>query len=183
MSLVPLLPIFHEFNRKYFQSSLAHKGQPIVQLRWSDGRLKSTAGFYRKKTYGINRKQFCEIVLSKPVLMLLPLHAVESTLCHEMIHAWVDLVLKVREGHGPNFYARMKEINSLQDRFEVTVKHCFPIPKKLPKWWGVCPSCGLRFPYKRIVRGAACRSCCDIHFDGQWNANYLLNYESVLIEK
>ena len=53
-----------------------------------------------------------EIVLSRPLLENLPTSAIESTLCHEMIHAWIDLILKIHEGHGPNFKARRAIINS-----------------------------------------------------------------------
>ena len=65
--------------------------QPLVAIRWSDGRLRKTAGFYRRGL-GAPHKQGCEIVLSKPLLGKLPQSATESTLCHEMIHAWIDLV-------------------------------------------------------------------------------------------
>ncbi|KGG14545.1 MULTISPECIES: SprT family zinc-dependent metalloprotease [unclassified Prochlorococcus] len=178
MALIPLLPIFHRFNREYFDGSLVKGLKPLVSVRWSDGRLRNTAGFYRhgRKSRG---NRVCEIVLSSPILENLPSSAVESTLCHEMIHAWIDLVLKVSEGHGPNFYARMKEINSAQNKFQISVRHQFPVPVKLPKWWGICPSCGLRSPYKRLVRGLACKHCCDALYDGRWNSNCVLIYEPV----
>jgi len=176
MPLVPLLPLFHSFNREHFDGKLAFGLEPILSLRWSDGRLRKTAGFYRRgpKVAGPHG---CEIVLSTPLLKHLPPAALESTLCHEMIHAWVDLVLKVKEGHGPNFHARMAEINSAQNNFEISVCHKFPVPKSSPRWWAVCPSCGLRFPYQRLVRGAACRNCCDMHYGGSWHASCLLTYE------
>ena len=120
MPLIPLLPIFHRLNRQYFDGLLVKDFKPIVSVRWSDGRLRNTAGLYRhgKKSNG---KRICEIVLSSPILENLPQSAVESTLCHEMIHAWIDLVLKVKEGHGPNFCARMKAINTSQNQFQVSI--------------------------------------------------------------
>ena len=158
MTLVPLLPIFHDFNRKYFNRTLTIASQPKVSVRWSDGRLRKTAGFYRRRTNLLGQSS-AEIVLSRPVLEYLPHSATESTLCHEMIHAWIDLVLGLKEGHGPHFHARMDMINSCQDSFQVTVRHKFPLPKVRPKWWAVCSSCGKRFPYRRRMSGAACRKC------------------------
>ena len=176
MPLVPLLPIFHKFNQKYFDGLLVKDSKPLVSVRWSDGRLTHTAGFYQRgpKVLASNG---CEIVLSRPVLVNLPLSAIESTLCHEMIHAWIDLVLRVREAHGLNFRSRMELINSLQNEFHISVRHNFPIPKKSPKWIATCPSCGLSFPYKRLVRNAACKNCCDMFHGGSWDLSCILTYE------
>jgi len=150
--------------------------KPMVSVRWSDGRMRNTAGFYRHG-HKLGGQKVCEIVLSSPVLGNLPRSAIESTLCHEMIHAWIDLVLKVSEGHGPNFYARMNTINSLQSHFQVTVRHKFPIAVKPPKWLAICPSCGLCSPYKRRVKGVACKRCCDTFHDGKWHASCVLTYK------
>ncbi len=176
MTLVPLLPIFHDLNRTHFDESLTRAAQPIVSVRWSDGRLRKTAGFYRRHTSLLGHSR-AEIVLSRPLLQKLPHTATESTLCHEMIHAWVDLVLNSREAHGPCFQARMKLINAAQNRFKVSIFHQFPVPVQTPKWWAVCSSCGLRFPYKRRVNGAACRQCCNTYHGGNWNGSCLLTYE------
>ena len=176
MSLIPVLPLFIKLNREYFQNSLFDKGVPRVSVHWSDGRMRTTAGMYRRKTnlFGVKAG---EIILSKPVLENLPEKALISTLCHEMIHAWIDLVLKVEEAHGPNFYKRMQEINSSQTDFQVTVRHSFPISRNNPKWLATCPSCKKCFRYRRIVKGAACRSCCNNFLGGQWDEKYLLVYE------
>ena len=181
MPLVPLLPIFHKFNRKFFDNSLVKESEPIVSIRWSDGRLRNTAGFYHRGPK-VESKNGCEIVLSRPVLVNLPHTAIESTLCHEMIHAWIDLVLGLQEGHGPNFRARMDAINSSQSRFQVSIRHRFPVPTKSPKWLAICPLCGKRSFYKRLVRGAACKYCCDTFHGGKWHASCLLSYKSVLKE-
>ena len=95
-----------------------------------------------------------------------------------MIHAWVDLVLRRRESHGPHFRAFMAEINAQQDRFQVSVRHRFPVPAKPPRWWAVCPQCHQRSPYKRRVRNAACRRCCEQHHGGHWHASCVLVYEA-----
>ncbi len=177
MPLVPLLPLFHSLNREHFDGKLIRGSKPIVSIRWSDGRLRKTAGFYRRRSCpGVKTR--AEIVLSKPLLEHLPLVAIESTLCHEMIHAWVDLVLCVQEAHGFNFHKRMDAINSSQKRFHISVLHKFPVVKKPPKWVAICPSCGLRFSYQRRVPGAACRQCCNIYHGGSWNSNCLLTYIS-----
>ena len=181
MSVIPLLPLFHKFNRLFFDGSLVTDNIPIVNIRWSDNRLKTTAGFYKRGPRVLG-EQGCEIVLSKPVLQNLPHKAIESTLCHEMIHAWIDLVLKVQEAHGANFHARMNVINASQNAFQITVRHNFPLPNKPPKWLASCPICGLSVSYKRLVRGAACKRCCDSLYAGKWNSNCLLTYEPLLKE-
>ncbi len=178
---MPLLPLFHCLNRQHFDGDLVRGTRPLVSVRWSDGRLRKTAGFYRRSSHVVG-KQGSEIVLSKPVLEHLPQAAIESTLCHEMIHAWIDLVLKLSEGHGPNFFSRMDTINSSQDKFQVSVRHNFPVPPSSPKWRAICPSCGRTFPYKRRVRGAACRQCCNTHHGGFWHASCLLDYEPASME-
>mgnify|MGYP001257111302 CR=1 FL=1 len=176
MPLKPLLPLFHGFNRQFFNSSLTKGLKPLVSLRWSDGRLRKTAGFYRRIKSGFFSIH-SEIVLSKPVLESLPSSAIESTLCHEMIHAWIDLVLRLDEGHGPNFQKMMNLINASQNRFQVSIRHNFPVPSVIPKWWAICPSCSIRYPYQRMVPGAACKRCCQIHHNGLWNISCLLKYE------
>ena len=102
--MLPLLPLFHRLNREHFDGSLVSRSAdlPLVALRWSDGRMSRTAGCYRRGP-GVAGDRGCEIVLSRPVLEPLPRAATESTLCHEMIHAWVDLVQRRRESHGPLF--------------------------------------------------------------------------------
>ena len=181
MSRVPLLPLFHRLNREYFDSSLTSGLNPIVSLRWSDGRLRKTAGFYRRRLSFLGFSS-SEIVLSAPVLENLPSHAVESTLCHEMIHAWIDLVLGLKESHGFNFHKRMNEINASQQIFRITISHSFPVPIASPRWLAVCPKCGLSSAYKRRVSGIACKSCCDSHYGGNWNKNCLLTFQPFLKE-
>ena len=178
MPLVPLLPLFHRFNRAYFDETLTIASKPLLTVRWSDGRLRKTAGLYRRRSnlLGVFAS---EIVLSRPLLELLPQEAIESTLCHEMIHAWIDLVLKIPEGHGQNFHARMRKINSAQNKFQVTVRHRFPVPIKPAKWSAVCPICGQRSKYYRKVTGVACRRCCNQHYEGKWHPSCLLVFEPV----
>ena len=85
MPVIPLLPSFHKFNSQYFENSLTVNNYPLVKVRWSDNRLKTTAGFYKR--IRINGLVDSEIILSKPILSKLSTSEANSTLCHEMIHA------------------------------------------------------------------------------------------------
>ena len=175
--LQPLLPLFHRLNREHFGGALTLEGQPLSSVRWSDGRMSRTAGYY-KRGPGVGHGRGSEIVLSRPLLEPLPQEAIESTLCHEMIHAWVDLILQRRESHGPLFRARMAMINAAQNRFQVSVRHRYPVPARPPRWCAVCPCCGSRYPYRRRITNAACRSCCDLHHGGRWHASCLLQFDA-----
>ena len=56
--------------------------------------------------------------LSKPLLKYRSLDELLETLLHELIHAWLFLTKDRRtrdigrDGHGPDFLAKMKEINN-----------------------------------------------------------------------
>jgi hypothetical protein len=176
LPLEPLLPLFHQLNREHFEGSLVRDNRPLVALRWSDGRLTRTAGLYRRWSSGAEVLR-SEILLSRPLLDPLPRSATLSTLCHEMIHAWVDRVLGAREAHGPNFRARMALINSRQPGFEVSLRHRFPVPARRARWLARCPRCGLRSPYQRRREGLACRLCCERFHGGHWHADCLLVFE------
>ena len=177
MSVRPLLPIFHKFNRLFFEGSLVNDQIPLVSVRWSDNRLKTTAGFYkRRKINGITKS---EIVLSKPILKDLSTKDIESTLCHEMIHAWVDRTLMVNESHGSNFLRKMNQINSLQDNFHVTVRHNFPVLRKELKYQGICSYCGEKYLYRRRVKNIACKKCCNLFFNGNWNRKCLILFDNI----
>ena len=167
MSVIPLLPIFHKFNGLFFEGALVKDMIPLVSIRWSDNRLKTTAGFYKKIT--LNGVTKSEIVLSKPILQDLSRKDTESTLCHEMIHAWVDKNLMIKESHGTNFLRKMKQINSMQNDFQVTVRHNFPVFRKDFKYQGVCSNCGEKYLYRKRVKNIACKKCCNLFFNGYWN--------------
>jgi predicted SprT family Zn-dependent metalloprotease len=176
MPLEPLLPLFHRLNREHFEGSLVRDGRPLVELRWSDGRMSRTAGLYRRGRRADGRP-LCEIVLSRPVLTPLPASATLGTLCHEMIHAWVDRVLERQEVHGPHFRSRMVRINAAQREFEVSLRHRYPLPLAAARWIARCPCCGVSAPYRRRVRGVACRLCCDRLHGGRWDASCQLVFE------
>jgi hypothetical protein len=179
MPLEPLLPLFHRLDREHFGASLAPQGLRLLELRWSDGRMCRTAGLYRRGL-GADGRPLREIVLSRPLLEPLPREATLSTLCHEMIHAWVDMVLGVREVHGPRFQARMAAINAAQQEFQVSLRHRYPLPAAAlpgPRWLARCPSCGFSAPYRRRVKGLACRHCCQRLHGGRWHPSCLLEFE------
>ena len=175
MALIPLLPIFHKFNREFFNKTLTNNEQPIVHIKWSDNRLKTTAGFYKRKI--MNGCQYSEIVLSKPILISLSQDHIESTLCHEMIHAWVDHILKKPEIHGPNFINKMNEINKKQNAFKVTIRHNFPVLRRKLKYSGKCINCGQIYQYRRRVKNIACKKCCDQFYNGHWNRGCLILFD------
>ena len=177
MPLEPLLPLFHRLNREHFEGSLAPGGFALVAVRWSDGRMTRTAGLYRSGRLADGR-DLCEIVLSRPLLDPLPREATLSTLCHEMVHAWIDRVLGVREVHGAHFRARMDQINQAQSEFQLSVRHRFPVPAAQARWLAQCPSCGEAAPYRRRVKGVACRLCCDRLHGGQWHASCQLIFRA-----
>ena len=175
MAVIPLLPLFHNFNKSFFANSLAIDFEPLVKVRWSDNRLKTTAGFYKRSK--VNGHISSEIVLSKPILESLPMQDVQSTLCHEMIHAWIDRILKINEMHGVNFVNKMNEINAQQDTFKITIKHNFPVFRKELKYKGICRLCGLTYMYRRRMKNIACKNCCNIYFNGFWNEKCLIVFQ------
>jgi len=175
MSLIPLLPLFHRFNKQFFDNSLEVNQQPLVKIRWSDNRLKTTAGFYKRKK--INGLIDSEIVLSKPILCKLSNREIYSTLCHEMIHAWVDRILKKDEIHGPNFLNKMNQINAKENNFQISVRHNFPVERRESKFTGKCINCGEKYMYRKRIKNIACKKCCKLFFNGSWNKNCLILFD------
>ena len=175
MSIIPLLPIFHKFNRQYFDQSLTINKEPLIKVRWSDNRLKTTAGFYkRKQTKGVIDS---EIILSKPILSKLSNTEIYSTLCHEMIHAWVDRILKINEIHGPNFLTKMNEIIKEESSFQISIRHNFPVERKALKYIGKCLNCGEKYIYRKRMKNIACKKCCNLFFNKTWNEKCLILFD------
>tara|TARA_Y100000589_G_C27084369_1_gene601063 strand:+ start:32 stop:565 length:534 start_codon:yes stop_codon:yes gene_type:complete len=176
MTVIPLLPIFHKLNRLFFDGSLVQESGPVVSVRWSDNRLKTTAGFYKRiKINGISRS---EIVLSKPVLKDLSIVEIESTLCHEMIHAWIDRILNVKEIHGANFLMKMHQINSKQNNFQINIRHNFPVRRNQLKYEGKCSYCGEIYLYRKRLKNLACKKCCNLFFEGNWDQKCLIIFSN-----
>ena len=175
MPVIPLLPLFHKFNKEYFDNTLTVNQQPLVKVRWSDNRLKTTAGFYKRKK--INGILESEIILSKPILSNLSKSEIKSTLCHEMIHAWVDRILKKREIHGPYFLNKMMLINAKEKNFQISVRHSFPVQRRELKYVGTCQNCRKQFLYRKRIKNIACKKCCNTYFGGNWNKNCLILFD------
>ena len=175
MAVIPLIPIFHKFNKLFFENTLTINQEPIVKIKWSDNRLRTTAGFYKRiKTMGTIQS---EIILSKPVLVNSELQNIHSTLCHEMIHAWIDRILNINEIHGINFISKMEQINLQQNNFKVTIKHNFPVLRKELKYVGVCLNCGNKYLYRKRMKNIACKKCCNLFFNGLWNKKCLIIFD------
>ncbi len=175
MPLIPLLPLFHRLNKQYFENALTDNMEPLVKVRWSDNRLKTTAGFYKRKK--INGSIDAEIILSKPILRQLSISEINSTLCHEMIHAWIDIILKKNEIHGLNFLNKMREINEKEKNFQISVRHSFPVERRKLKYTGTCQNCGEKFIYRKRVKNIACKKCCNFFHNGLWNRNCLILFD------
>lgn len=167
MGVAFLPPLFHRYNRTFFAQAIPYDR---LRLRWSR-RMSRAAGSYRR------RGGLAEIVLSLPVLSPLPASATHSTLVHEMIHAWVDLVLRQREGHGPCFRSKMENINRQGTGLTVSIRHHFPVPSTPASWQARCDFCGTTTPYQRRVKGLACRACCGRFNGGCWDRRFLLRFE------
>jgi len=167
MGIAFLPPLFHHYNQTFFDQAIPYDQ---LCLGWSR-RMSRAAGSYRR------RGGLAAINLSLPVLSPLPTSATHSTLVHEMIHAWVDLVLHRRESHGPCFHAKMEDINGRRTGLTVSVRHRFPIPRTPASWQARCECCGTVTPYQRRVKGLACRACCRRSNGGRWDQRFLLRFE------
>ncbi len=152
-------------NRCFFDGAL-----PVLPVRWSK-RLTRSAGLYRR------RGNCAEIVLSQPILAALSEADLLSTLVHEMIHAWTDWVLNVKEAHGLHFRAKMAEINRAQAEFCISIRHTYPLPERSYHYLACCLQCGAQRLYRRQHRGLACRICCDRHNEGRWTADFRLVFQ------
>ena len=131
--------------------------------------------FYKRKI--IKGLVDSEIILSKPILSKLSNSEINSTLCHEMIHAWVDRILKKNEIHGPNFLEKMNEINEKEKNFQISVRHSFPIERRELKYIGTCQNCGEKFFYRKRIKNIACKKCCVNFFNGSWNKKCLILFD------
>ena len=175
MAVIPLIPIFHKFNKLFFENTLTINQEPIVKIKWSDNRLRTTAGFYKRTKIKGNIQS--EIILSKPVLANSELQNIHSTLCHEMIHAWIDRILNINEIHGINFISKMEQINLQQNNFKVTIKHNFPVLRRELKYVGVCLNCGDKYLYRKRMKNIACKKCCNRFYNGLWNKKCLIVFD------
>ena len=121
--------LFHHFNARFFEGKIPSEN---YGFSWSK-RFKTVSGMY--KEYVIQDPEtldaetlYYEIVLSEAILKKLPQIETINVLIHEMIHAWTTLVLEAEEIHGHHFKKKLKEINTLEDRLSIHVRHDYPYP-------------------------------------------------------
>ncbi|KAJ1701409.1 hypothetical protein LUZ63_001188 [Rhynchospora breviuscula] len=136
--------LFSHYNSTYFDHTLSSSF-----VEWSTPRLTSSIATC---TY---LKGFCQITLSRPLLMHLSADHVKNTLLHEMIHAYLFVTKKIRSHgtHGPEFRQFMNLINSntITDEqmpsfgYKITLFHDFHdedvVDDNISHCW-MCKKCG-----------------------------------------
>ena len=165
-SVEPLLTLWIDLNRRYFQGAL-----PPIPIEWSR-RLTSSAGMFvcrvgprhthMQSTIDQTRRR-C-IKLSS---VLLPAHNLDldretmTTLAHEMIHQWQYDVLKRRPNHGQDFRRMMARMN--QDGLGITIYHSLgKAVTALAKYAWRCQQCGSMYRRQRRTiqpRRHLCGAC------------------------
>ncbi|HMZ99063.1 MAG: SprT-like domain-containing protein [Nitrospira sp.] len=165
-SVEPLLTLWTNLNRRYFQGAL-----PQIPIEWSR-RLTSSAGMFvcrvgprhthMQSTIDQTRRR-C-IKLSS---VLLPAHNLDldretmTTLAHEMIHQWQYDVLKRRPNHGQDFRRMMARMN--QDGLGITIYHSLgKAVTALAKYAWRCQQCGSMYRRQRRTiqpRRHLCGAC------------------------
>ncbi len=145
-SVEPLLTMWADLNRRYFQNAL-----PSIPIEWSR-RLTSSAGMFVCRVgprhahtpSPIDQTRRRCIKLSS---VLLPAqdpardHETVTTLAHEMIHQWQYDILKRRPNHGQDFRRMMAHMN--QDGLGITIYHSLGKEvTALAKYAWRCQQCG-----------------------------------------
>ena len=145
-SVEPLLTMWADLNRRYFQNAL-----PSIPIEWSR-RLTSSAGMFVCRVgprhahtpSPIDQTRRRCIKLSS---VLLPAqdpardHETVTTLAHEMIHQWQYDILKRRPNHGQDFRRMMAHMN--QDGLRITIYHSLGKEvTALAKYAWRCQQCG-----------------------------------------
>lgn len=165
-SVEPLLTLWTNLNRRYFQGAL-----PQIPIEWSR-RLTSSAGMFvcrvgprhthMQSTIDQTRRR-C-IKLSS---VLLPTQNLDldretmTTLAHEMIHQWQYDVLKRRPNHGQDFRRMMARMN--QNGLGITIYHSLgKAVTALAKYAWRCQQCGSMYRRQRRTiqpRRHLCGAC------------------------
>ena len=71
----------------------------------------------------------------------------------------------------------MIDINTLQNNFQISIKHNYPVIRNELKYKGQCINCGEVFMYRKRVKNLACKKCCVHFFNGVWNQKCLIKFE------
>ena len=103
----------------------------------------------------------CHVTLSRPLLQYRTYNEMLETLLHELIHAWLfitkdSLARDVgRDGHGPDFLAKMNEINSATS-LNLSVFHGFKdeVDQARKHVWLCTGSCRSQAPYFGVIQRA-----------------------------
>jgi len=138
--------VFARLNLQHFRSAL-----PAHRIRYNR-RLSTVAGriVYRARL----------IELSAPLLAAHP-EALEATLAHEMIHAWLHL-LRLPTGHGRHFKKKMRDVGL------ACIYHDLPVRRRRskPSCTLVCPRCATRLlRCRRPASRVSCGRCSPERFD------------------
>lgn len=162
----PLLAIWADLNRRYFQDTL-----PPIPIEWSR-RLTSSAGMFVCR---IGPRQPFARTVEEPArrrcirlsAVLLPRnnrgpgHETIMTLAHEMIHQWQYDILKRRPNHGADFRRMMARMNG--DGLGITIYHSLGKDvAALAKYAWRCQHCGCLYQRQRRTihpRRHFCGSC------------------------
>lgn len=149
----PLLTIWTDLNRRYFQGTL-----PPIPIEWSR-RLTSSAGMFvcrigprqplARTTEAPTRRRCIRLsaVLLKPNNPDSS-HETVMTLAHEMIHQWQYDILKRRPNHGADFRRMMGQMN--RDGLGITIYHSLGKEvAALAKYAWRCQHCGCLYQRQR----------------------------------
>lgn len=145
-SVEPLLTMWADLNRRYFQDAL-----PPIPIEWSR-RLTSSAGMFvcrvgPRHTHSQSTDDQPRRRCIRLSAVLLPVqgpgrhYETVMTLAHEMIHQWQYDVLKRRPNHGRDFRRMMARMN--QDGLGITIYHSLGTEvAALAKYAWRCQQCG-----------------------------------------
>lgn len=163
-----LVQLFSELNQKHFDGLL-----PTCDLHWNS-RLRVVAGRFSPRKRLPNDFRFG----LKPALIEIAGYLrqkpdgpklIEDTLGHEMIHYW--LWIRGRPyGHTAEFLKKMRAMG---------VNRYNPCPERRAfKYLYGCPHCKRTYPSRKHVKALACKSCCDKHNRGRFDARFRLVFIS-----
>jgi len=138
-----LAKLFCDLNRKYFEGSL-----PEVDIEWS------------------SRMKHAGKCISKDRIIRLGLSYHEhypedivDTLKHEMIHVRLP-------NHSRKFKEEAKRIGA-----SMYAKH-YPGMLRGMKYIYVCPSCGITYPSRKMLRNRSCGACSKGNYDSRFKLKF-----------
>ena len=175
-SVYDLVELYAELNAKFFNGELpvlptvtltndvGETWERTNRIKW-EGRYKRTWG-----TYTFNGRGTGTIKLARRCA-LEPFQT-QSTLLHEMVHAWLDLTNQ-SDGiacHGPNFIRKAKEINEKCEKLGVGYRVDFydePITQEVAEFQAPLLMSSFTFDDLDIARG--CQTVIKAAFDEKFS--------------